>query len=162
MRAFWRNDRGATALEFALVAPFTLLLLLSIIEIGVIAFMSASLDNAVTAAARTVRTGQTDAPVTAEAFEDAICRLIPGDSAGCRQKLTISVARFASFTNVQAAMATAPDGVFDRGRAGDVMLVKASFRWPLLTPFMDRIYRSGGGGDVLMDVRVAFKNEPYA
>jgi Flp pilus assembly protein TadG len=160
--AFWRNDRGATALEFALVAPWTLMLMLSILEIGVVAFMSASLDNAVTTAARTVRTGQTDAPMTAEAFEDSICALIPGDSADCREKLTISVERFASFTNVQAAMATAPDGDFDRGQAGDVMLVKASFRWPLLTPFMDRIYQPAGDGDVMLDTRIAFKNEPYA
>lgn len=162
VRAFWRSDGGATAVEFALVAPLTLLLLGSILEVGVIAFMSAGLDNAVTAAARTVRTGQADAPMTAEAFEDTICSLIPGDGATCRQRLSISVERYAGFTNVQAAMATAPDGDFDRGGAGDVMLVKARFRWPLITPFMNRIYQAGDAGEVLVETRIAFKNEPYS
>ncbi len=162
LRAFWRREDGATALEFALVSPCLIILMLSIMEIGVLAFMSASLDNAVQSAARAVRTGQADGPATGPAFEDAICnRIMAASMTTCRDKLNISVRRFTSFNNVAAAAGTQPAGEFDRGQAGDIMLVKATLRWPLLTPFMGRLYHQVAPSEVILDSRATFKNEPY-
>jgi Flp pilus assembly protein TadG len=161
LRRWWRNEAGATAVEFALVAPCVMLLMFSLIEIGVLAFMSVGLDNALQSAARTVRTGQLDGPATATAFKTSICdRVLPGSSS-CAAKLSISVRRFTSFASLETAASDPPGGEFDRGQAGDIMLVKATLRWPLLTPLMDRVYRQAGGGEVLLDSRAVFKNEPY-
>jgi len=46
-RGFRRDERGATAVEFALVAPLLCFMLLSIVEIGMLAMMSSALDNSV-------------------------------------------------------------------------------------------------------------------
>ena len=162
LRALWRSERGATAIEFALVAPCVIILLLSIVEVGVLSFVAACLDNAVASAARTVRTGQTDGPNTAQAFETSICGMMPEGLEACRGKLTISVRQFASFANVTSAANAPPGGEFSRGAAGDIMLVKATYRWPLLTPFMSRLYQPAGAGEVLLDARLTFRNEPYS
>jgi Flp pilus assembly protein TadG len=159
--AFWRDDEGATALEFALVAPCVIILILSIIEIGVIALMSASLDTAVIAAGRTVRTGLATGPATATAFKASICGLMPASLGDCEDKLTISVQKYASFADVSTAAAALPAGQFDRGQAGDIMLVKASYRWPLLTPFLGALYQQAGPTQILLQSRLTFRNEPY-
>lgn len=159
--AFWRNEQGATALEFALVAPCVLILIFSIIEIGIVALMSASLDTAVIAAGRTVRTGLATGPATATAFKASICGVMPASLEDCEDKLTISVQKYASFADVSAAAAAPPAGQFDRGQAGDIMLVKATYRWPLLTPLLGAIYQQGGPTQILLQSRLTFRNEPY-
>lgn len=158
----WRDAGGATAVEFALVAPCVLLLMLSLIEVGAVGFMSVSLDNAIRAAARSVRTGQADGPTDANAFKASVCEAAMAGSPSCDGKLTVSVRRFADFASLQAAADDPPAGEFDRGQAGDIMLVKATLRWPLLTPFLGRLYRQSGPGEVLLDARMAFRNEPYS
>jgi Flp pilus assembly protein TadG len=49
-----RSERGAAAVEFALVLPFLLLLLLGIIEYGRLFYLQNSLTNAARVAARTM------------------------------------------------------------------------------------------------------------
>ena len=51
--ARWRmNNRGTTALEFALIAPVLLMLLIGIIQLGILFYVQAGLKSAVEDAAR--------------------------------------------------------------------------------------------------------------
>ena len=116
-----RNRDGAAALEFALVMIPFLALTLAIIETTVMAFTDAVLQNAVTEAARMVRTGQSS--VTggggASAFSTAVCNQLNGlvDCANL-------VFDLRSFTSFSAISIPVPDA--NGGTAGAVYNTGAS------------------------------------
>jgi len=58
LRALARDRRGASALEFALIAPLFLALTFSILEAGSYFFTLSAVDAANAKAARLIRTGQ--------------------------------------------------------------------------------------------------------
>lgn len=159
-RSFRRDEQGATAVEFAFVAPVLFFALLSLVEIGMLGMMMMSVDAAVLDAARRIRTGRDDAATSAQAFEDQICSHIGGGLTNCRNRLIISVKKYAKFSDANAVAAQAPDGTFDKGGAGDIIIVKANYTWPLLTPFLGNLERVGPT-NVVIPARAAFKNEPF-
>ena len=77
-KSFLHDRSGATAIEFAFVAPVLFLSLFSIIEVGMLGMMSSGLDNAVFETSRMIRTGRSDAPASAAAFEDQVCEKLGG------------------------------------------------------------------------------------
>jgi Flp pilus assembly protein TadG len=80
VKTFVRETRGATAVEFALIAPMLLLTVLFIMSIGYMIFMNQALDYATQKAARQIRTGQvqTAAITTQSAFAtQVVCPLLP-------------------------------------------------------------------------------------
>jgi Flp pilus assembly protein TadG len=159
---FLRDEDGATAVEFAFIAPVLFLSLFSIVEVGMLGMMSSGLDNAVFETSRMIRTGRSDAPASAAAFEDQVCENLGGDVAKCRDRLTISVQRFDRFADANAVVNTAPAGQFNKGSAEDIIVVKANYVWPLMTPFIATAYERNGPLSVTLGSRVAFKNEPFA
>lgn len=159
-RLFRRDERGATAIEFAFVAPVLFFALLSLVEIGMLGMMMMSVDAAVLDASRRIRTGRDDAAATAQAFEDQICANVGGGLQSCRERLIISVKTFERFADANAVAAAAPDGTFDKGGAGDIIVVKANYTWPLLTPFLAQLEHDGPTS-VIIPARAAFKNEPF-
>ncbi|TDR80240.1 TadE/TadG family type IV pilus assembly protein [Paludibacterium purpuratum] len=52
MKAFWRNQRGVAALEFALIFPFLLVVTVGAIDVALETFMDAALDRGASAASR--------------------------------------------------------------------------------------------------------------
>lgn len=52
LKGLWRDDRGATAVEFALVAPAAIMLLVGIVSLSVLLLSVGSMHYAVEAAAR--------------------------------------------------------------------------------------------------------------
>lgn len=157
-----RDEGAATAVEFALVLPVLVLVLLSIVEVGVLGFVSNNLDDAVGAAARTIRTGQPDGPASAAQLKDLVCTRMIDPAATCADKLTVSVEKYPDFATMASAADTPPNGAFDKGQAGDIILVKANYRWPLITPFVGQVFHHTGPTEILLDGRAAFKNEPYS
>jgi Flp pilus assembly protein TadG len=148
-------------MEFAFVAPVLFFALMSLIEIGVLGMMVTAVDAAVVDSARRIRTGRDDAAANAQAFEDQICAKIGGNLTSCRDRTVISVKRYARFADANAVAAQPPDGTFDRGGPGDIVIVKVNYRWPLLTPYMGEGVQHSGPTEVVIPARAAFKNEPY-
>jgi len=161
VRAFRDDTQGASAIEFALIAPVLFYVLLSILEIGVMGMMSTNLDNAVIEASRRIRTGRSDAPSSASTFEDLVCGTMGGSLADCRNRLVVSVQKYSSFSGAGAAAAAEPGGQFDKGRQNDIIVVKANYNWPLMTPFVATAYGRSGPMSVILSSRFAFKNEPF-
>lgn len=160
-RTFGRDQDGATAVEFALIAPLLFLALFSLIEIGMLSMMTSGLDNAVFDAARRLRTGRDDGANDAATFKSQICTRLGGSSSDCMARLTISVQKFTHFSDANAVVTAAPNGSFDKGAAGDIVIVKADYKWPLMTPFIATAYHRDGPMEVTLGSRIAFKNEPY-
>src|ERR1700749_53165 len=63
-KAFWRADKGAAAVEFALVATPFFVLLFGVIELGLVLMAQVDLENAMANATREIRTGITQSATT--------------------------------------------------------------------------------------------------
>ncbi len=161
MVTFRRDEGGATAVEFAFVAPILFLALFSIVEVGMLGMMSSGLDNAVADTSRRIKTGRDDSASSAGAFEDQVCARMGGSVTECRSRLTVSVQKFDRFSDANAIVNTQPAGQFDKGSAGDIVIVKANYVWPLMTPFIATAYHRDGPMQVTLGARAAFKNEPF-
>lgn len=160
-RRFRQDQGGAAAIEFAIVAPILFFALLSLIEIGVLVMISSSLDNAVVEAARRIRTGRADAAVSADSFEDQVCANFAAGMGSCRERLLTSVQTFTSFSDANGVATAPPDGSFNKGGAGDIIIVKVNYAWPLMSPFVATAYGREGPMEVTLSSRSAFKNEPF-
>ena len=157
---FRRDERGTTAIEFAFVAPVRFFALLSLVEMGMLGMMMMSVDAAVLDAARRIRTGRDDAASSAQAFEDQVCSNIGSALQSCRDRLVISVNRFDRFADANAVAAAPPLLKLPSGGAGDIIIVKANYTWPLLTPLLATLEHDGPT-NVIIPARAAFKNEPF-
>jgi Flp pilus assembly protein TadG len=166
---FGRDTSGAMAVEFALVVAPLLFMLFAIIELALVFLVSSTLDNATTQTARTIRTGavQTAGGSTATSIRNTICANLGWLQAQCQTNLSVDVRTFSQFTNP-----TIPDpvsnGVFNTGSLtyapgaqGDIVLVRAFYRWKLITPFLNGGLQRLNNGVTMLTASATFRNEPY-
>lgn len=166
---FLRDERGFTAVEFAMVALPFLMLLFGTIAVGLYFFTTFTLENAVEKAARQIRTGQaqTSGKTTAQ-FKSDVCSFAPG-YVDCANKLRVNVAAFSSFGGIVAPSCTdtggnlipepAPTAV--PGAAGDVVLVTVCYEWELAgaLPFLK--LGDMQNGSAMIQASTTFRTEPY-
>lgn len=91
-RGFRRDQRGATALEFALIATPFIFMLMSVFDLGLIYMAQVSLDSATAQTARTIRTGQLQKAggATASTFASAVCSNMTWAGTNCSSKLSVN------------------------------------------------------------------------
>lgn len=159
---FRQDQRGAAAIEFALVLPLLIGLMAGTVEIGLVGIVSNNLDNAVQGAARKLRTGEADGATSASDFANQVCAGMFDSQASCLSKLAISVQKFGDFASAEAVANNAPAGQFDKGDAGDIVLVKATYQWPFFMPFFNLGFQQSGLTTIVLDARTTFKNEPFS
>jgi Flp pilus assembly protein TadG len=164
---FKKAKEGAAALEFALVAMPFFLLLYAIIDISLIFFASTTLENGIVAAARQIRTGQAQSMGMTEAqFRTLVCNEI-SMMLGCDARLGLDVRKFNGFSNVNLPAALDANGnltgnlSFDPGAPGDVIVVRAFYTWPVMTPTAGLQFVNMAGGHRLLEASIAFRNEPF-
>lgn len=179
--AFAHDRRGATAIEFAVLAMPFVLAMLAVAEYGYVYLVDVSLDNALAAAARQVRTGEaqtattTDpktgqtsaAPVTRAQFAQMVCAGFTWVN-DCAGALQVSSEVQASWG---ATGATAPldssgelrgDLPFNMGQPGDIVLVRAFYPWRMVTPSLwTGVTAPMSGNRVLLGAGSIVMNEPY-
>ena len=177
-------NKGSVAIEFAMLAPVFLLILMATIESGVIFFSQATLQNAVNDAARLVKTGQTSCfstdstgkclGITADQFRKQICDEVivllhtcNKDGSG-NSDLQFDVSAYnAGFGGVSNSSPLGVDGdlpnltAFNTGTACDVVLVRAFYRWPIMTPGLSYLLANMKGTNHLLATAAAFRTEPY-
>lgn len=164
---FRRAQNGATVIEFAMVALPFFLLLYAIFDIALIFFATTTLENGIVAAARQIRTGQAQAAnMTAEQFRSLVCNEISMLLA-CDARLGLDVRKFTGFNDVVLPAALDDNGnltgnmTFDPGTSGDVVVVRAFYTWPMLTPTGGMNFTNMAGGHHLLQASMAFRNEPF-
>ena len=153
-----RNDRGATMLEFSLVAFPIILLLMGTVEIGFIYWGQKELENATGTGARYVRTGQAQQDNWSSGdLKVEICKRtsLLYDCASKLRVDVVSAASFAAFapvTPLDASGNLLSDASFSYAPGGrnDVVLVRAFYPWTRLL-----------GGSHLMRAAVPIRNEPF-
>ena len=161
---FARAERGATAVEFALVGIPFLMLIFAIIELGLVFLVSITLETAVADVGRTIRTGQVQtAGGTASTFKTAVCNKLSWLGSKCQGALQIDVRTFSDYasTNTSSANLNVPTTMnWDPGSPGSIVLVRAYYTWPLITPLLTTGLQSANGKRIIY-AATAFSNEPY-
>jgi Flp pilus assembly protein TadG len=175
LRRLIRNERGAVAVEMAIIGPPFLLTLLSIIELGLILTTQALLDGATRDSARLVRTGQVNAAGnTIGTFQTLLCNDMSMllSSSTCTSNVLIEVTSSPNATNFggltfAACTSNAGSGgpnpcPFSAGNAGDIVAVRVSYERPFIIPWVGNMLSLASDSQhTLLQSTVVFRNEPF-
>jgi Flp pilus assembly protein TadG len=189
---FKHDAEGVTAIEFGLVALPFLMLLFGIMAVGLFFFTQFSLENAVWAASRDLRTGvyQTNASgsryfgltseLAKDEFKKSICDRTPSYvSANCTSDIRVLVQSYTGATSNTASTApiTKPNCLatpstlvsntdakasFSTGSQSSVVLVTVCYAYRLGGLMPFLKFGSMGGGVHLIQASAAFQSEPYS
>jgi len=169
-----RNEDGAAAIEFALVALPFLLFVLGLLGMGLYFLASTSLEYGVEAAARQLRTGEAEkGSMTVDSFRELVCKKA-GSYIDCGKVSTI-VQHATTWSGISPQACTDDDGnrVGSTGSTGElintysgsaseVVLVTLCYEWDLAQHFKFLKLGSGdGSGPAIIQAAAAFKSEPY-
>ena len=175
---------GAVAVEFAILAGFLITALVSILELGMIYLVSATLEGGIRDATRYGTTGQgataaartqhivdvmnvdtlnmlhlTSANITAKVYQNF-------SSIGLPEPLTNDVNHNGRYDPGDGYTDVNGNGRYDldqgtpgNGNAKDIVLYTVSYEWPLMFGTM---FPFGVNGKITLSASQAIQNEPYA
>lgn len=166
---FARDRRGATAVEFALIAGPFIFLLMALIEVGVLFVVDALFHDATSRAGRLIRTGQAQGTMSVEQFRTEICNRMSVFSADCEARLVVDVRVIERFTGESSPELRADDDgaidqsdlLFAMGGPRSIILVTAWLPRTVFSPLLVKSHEQVGGQRVL-SATTTFRNEPYA
>jgi Flp pilus assembly protein TadG len=163
------TGRGATAVEFALIAPPFLATLLAIFEVAIFLFAQQVLQNAAVESGRLFMTGQAqNSDTTQTEFANDICPMI--QAVFTCSLLMVNVQNYTDFASANASAPTltfnaqgqvANTWSYDAGTPGQVMVVQLIYQWPIVSGPFGYILPNLGNGHVEMMGVSAFRVEPY-
>lgn len=183
LRRLHREERGVTAIEFAVVAPVLSLLLLGIIEFALIMVVYNTMEGATAISSRLGKTGYIDSGLTRQqtilnAIASRAGSLIDVSQLTVTSKFykqynqindpepfidTNSNGSYnvgESYTDINGnAQWDADMGSSGYGSAGDVVVYSVSYPWGLATPIISNLI--GANGVYTITTRAVVKNEPY-
>lgn len=178
---FCRDERGMTAVEFAIVSPIFFFLLFVIAETALVFIAEQVMDNAVFETARMIRTGQaqtgtwntdpdaTPAAMTPTQFEDAVCARMSVFVDCASENFYLDVKSYGTFAAVDTSQPVNEDeeatfktpGAFDFGEPNEIVVVRAYYQWPTNNIFGGLSLADMANGKRLIGSFAAFCNEPY-
>jgi Flp pilus assembly protein TadG len=167
-RRFVRQQEGAAAVEFALVALPFLALLFAILETALVFFAGQTLEAAVAQAGRLIMTGQAQTAGFSQAdFKTQVCNDLSGGLFDCAASLYVDVKTYSSFAAVNTA-SPITNGQFDSsklgwtpGGPGDIVVVTLYYQWPIYVSLLGNNLANLGNGSRLLVATSVFRNEPY-
>ncbi len=168
LRRFKRSKDGATAIEFGLIALPFFTLTFGVAEVAMLGLAQTSLDFAVTNVARTIRTGEAQAAgATGVDIQEDICEGFSSLLAIDCANLFIDVDVYPSFADVENENPVVDDEFqvgnfgYDPSVGSDIVVVRAYYRWQVLTPLFERIFANVSNGDRILVSTMMFRNEPF-
>ena len=166
---FCAARHGATAVEFALIAPAFLATLIAVLETTLFLFAQATLQNAAVTAGRMFMTGQAqNSNLTQAQFAADVCPMI--SALFTCGNLMVNVQAYSAFSSASASAPTLTYNAqgqvnntwsYTAGTPGQVMVVQLIYQWPIVSgPFGYVLSNLGNGTAEMMGV-TAFRVEPY-
>lgn len=168
--AFARDKRGATAVEFALVAAPFLALIIALIQTFLVFFAQQMLESIVRQSARLVMTGQVQsAQMTQAAFKQKVCEqiVILFNCSGLMVDMQVANSWTSANTGMPTLTFDSSGKVtntwqYDPGDAGDIVVLRVMYEWPVvLGPLGFNLSNLSNGNRLIMS-SAAFQNEPGA
>jgi Flp pilus assembly protein TadG len=171
-RAFARDDRGVTAIEFGILALPFFTIIFAILETTMVFLAGQVLDSALEDASRMIKTGRAQAITgyNMASFRTLLCDYtfdIFGDCSGVR----IRVKKLDNFTSTSTT--TSPTTCteesceltlvedWDPGGGRSVVQVFAYYRWPLLVNLPYFNFKNQPDNYRLIGSSRVFRNEPF-
>jgi Flp pilus assembly protein TadG len=172
--AFIRDSKGATAVEFALIAVPFLALIAGLIQVFLLLFAQSVLENAVRVSARQILTGQVqtqDAGLSSAAamaaFHQTVCNNANVLFTCTGLMVDVEVANNWSSANVAMPTLTYDSNgnvnntwQFNSGNAGDIVVVRVMYNWPLFFGPLAFNWGNQANGSREIMASAAFQNEP--
>lgn len=164
-----RDTRGATIIEFALVAAPFIALIFAVIETSMVFFAQQTLETTAEKTSRELLTGTAQqSGMTQSAFKTAACNNLPAFMK-C-SNLMIDVETADSFDDVDTS---APVLTYDSkgnvnnswkfkpGTAGSIVVMRTMYQLPVISAPLGFNLSNMGGGKRLLIATSVFKTEPY-
>ena len=180
-RGWMRDRRGATAVEFAIIASPFVFMIFAIVQLALYFMVEVTLDNATSIAARQLRTGQTVADGSTDtagktAFLTSICSNMSWLQAQCQSGaspsggtpyLVVDVRPLGSYSGAASAPAAVTGGALNNakfcyysGSAGSAVELRAFYRWQLISPVLMQSLQTLAGGVAELQSTEVFQIEP--
>lgn len=178
-----RSQRGITSVEFALIAPVFLLIVMGVIEFSMAMFTSVVLESATN---NTARLGKTGYVPTGKTRSEAIIDNVKTRTTGLLDpnKISISEKTYSNFDKIgqpepciKPITAPCPGvagvnfvdingnntwdadmGQAGLGNPGDVVVYTVSYPWKIMTPIVGKVL----GNTITLTARAVVRNEPYS
>ena len=171
------DKNGASAVEFAIVAPVFIAMMFSLYEIGWYYYQTSIMDAATADASRLIETGQVqkmsgNAAAKKQFIYDEVCNVL-NKFGSCSERLTVEVNTYTTFAQLAAASATpatcadAPqadqDAIpFNPGSDLQIVRVRVCFLYSPVNPAIGLDFREAGSNYRRLVSTSVFCNEPYS
>ena len=166
LRQFARAQRGATAVEFALIAPLFLGTLLVIFQVCIYLLAQQALQNAATQAGRLFMTNSGQSLSQAQ-YKQAICNsYLPTALFSCSNLIVVvqSYNDFASASTTAPALYSNGNAItnfaYSPGAPGQVMVVQLVYPWSVISGPLGFTMANLPGNKAEMLAVTAFRVEP--
>ena len=178
--AFFKDRKGATAVEFALVATPFLALIAALIQTFLLFFAQSQLEAAVRLSSRQIMTGQVQTqdasqsltPIqAAAAFQHTVCTTTNAAIIFTCLGVMVDVQVVSQWSAANTGMPTLTynsNGTvsnvwqFNPGNAGDIVVVRVMYLWPVFFGSIAFNMSNQPNGNRLIMASAAFQNEPAA
>jgi Flp pilus assembly protein TadG len=168
-RRFLADESGVTVVEFALVSPWFIWLMLGTAEVTLLGFAQANLDFAMAETARRVRTGEVQLTGLSETqVKAAICDDLNQILAMNCGNLHLDIDSYEGFVDVENDEPIDASGEFDDsdlnfspGEPSEIVMARGFYQWEIITPYFDVFLANVGSRDHLLSSTILFRNEPY-
>ncbi|HEY5379253.1 MAG TPA: TadE/TadG family type IV pilus assembly protein [Pseudolabrys sp.] len=167
MRRFVRQQDGAAAVEFALVAAPFLALTFAILETAMVFFAGQTLEAAAADSARLIMTGEAQTKGFSQAdFKTQVCNRIYG-LFDCANGMYVDVKSYTSFASVNTASPVTGGALntgsmtYTPGQPGDITVVSLYYQWPIYVSMFSNKLDNLNGGNRLLAATSVFRVEPY-
>lgn len=164
-----RDLRGATAVEFAILAPIVIATILGALQIAAIYLAQAELENAAEEGARLVLTNQAQS-ISASAFQSAVCGYLPALFT-CANVMIDLESQAVSAGSSDALIVTPPTltygangavtngWAYEPGTAGQLEVLRVMVQWPVYVGPLGMAFGDLANGTLFLSSTQVFQNE---
>jgi Flp pilus assembly protein TadG len=159
-------EGGATAVEFALIAPAFLATLIAVVQTALFLFAQASLQTAATQAGRLFMTGQAQ-NLSQSAFKTEVCNNYLPPLFNCNS-LIVVVQNYSSFSSANTSAPSLYNGstpvntwAYSPGSPGQVMVVQLVYPWSVVSGPLGYVISNLPNNATEMMGIAAIRVEPY-
>lgn len=164
------DQRGATAMEFAICASMFFALLMACAQTALVFFVQQSMQTTAEEVARKVMTGEINSSNSTQAqFQTAACNALPSFLSCSNLFVTAQTAgSFANLDTSRTVLTYDSKGKltntwpFQTGGSGDIVILRVMYKWQTQMGPLGFDLSNQVGGARLITGTMVFKSEPYA
>jgi Flp pilus assembly protein TadG len=169
LHTFRKADKGATAVEFSIIAIPFIAMLFAIIETALVLFANQVIETAVADTSRLLMTGQAQTlGLSKDDFKNRLCDRL-GSMFSCDAGVYVDVRNYSDFSSAQNARPVDGSGELDvstmnqysPGGSGAIVVVRAAYLWPVFVTQLGMNLSDQRNGKRLLVGTAVFKNEPF-